>query len=99
MSSLKRSLKRQNKDKAKKSAKKEMATKVALFDKLPDECLACEKSFDKTNKEMVTTWNVVVREEEKIVRLYCPACWEKAVEILEDFKKHLEGKKENEIPK
>ena len=87
--SLERKLNRSKAKKAKKHAEKEMSVKVALFDKLPDECLTCEKSFDKTNKEMVTTWNVVVREEEKIVRLYCPTCWKKAIEILEDFKNHL----------
>ena len=69
-----------------------MATKVALFGKLPDKCLTCEAPFDKTNKEMVTTWSVVVREKEDLVRLYCPGCWTKAVEIIEEFKKHLEEK-------
>jgi len=90
--SLERKLNRSKTKKAKKQAEKEMAVKVALFDKLPDKCLTCESPFDKKNKEMVTTWNVVVREEEKTVRLYCPTCWKKAMKILEDFKKHLEEK-------
>ena len=90
--SLERKLHRDKAKKAKKQAEKEMAVKVALFDKLPDKCLTCEKPFDKKNKEMARTWNVVVREEEKAVRLYCPTCWKKAIEILEDFKKHLEEK-------
>jgi len=90
--SLERKLNRSKTKKAKKQAEKEMAVKVALFDKLPDKCLTCESPFDKKNKEMVTTWNVVVREEEKTVRLYCPTCWEKAIEILEDFKAHLKEK-------
>ena len=69
-----------------------MATKVALFEKLEDKCLMCEKRFDKMNKEQVMTWSVVVRQEEETVRLYCPDCWDKAVEIVQNFKKHLEDK-------
>ena len=49
MSSITRKFKRKNKLKEKKDAKKAMATKVALFGKLPDKCLTCEKDFDKTN--------------------------------------------------
>jgi len=92
MSSLERKLARQKASKAKKEAEKEMATKVALFGKLPDECLTCEDPFDKTNKEMVTKWSVVVHQEEDTVNLYCPTCWEKAIRIVEDFKKRLEEK-------
>ena len=88
--SLERKLRRSKANKAKKSAEKDMAAKVALFDKIPDKCLTCEEPFDKMNKEQVTTWSVVVRQEEGTVRLYCPECWEKAVSIIEDFKKHLE---------
>jgi len=90
MSSFTRKMKRQKK----KDAEKAMATKVTLFGKLPDKCLTCEEPFDKTNKEMVTTWNVVVHEKEDVVRLYCPTCWEKALQIIEDFKKHVEKKNE-----
>ena len=68
MSSITRKFKRQKERKNKKDAEKEMAVKVALFEKLPDECLTCELPFDKTNKEMVTTWSVVVREEENLLR-------------------------------
>ena len=69
--------------------------KTALFGKLPDKCLTCEEPFDKTNKEMVMTWNVVVREKEEAVHLYCPPCWEKAIEILRDFEERLEVLKEH----
>tara|TARA_R110002110_G_scaffold104349_2_gene263188 strand:+ start:1149 stop:1436 length:288 start_codon:yes stop_codon:yes gene_type:complete len=94
--SLERKLRRAQVKKSKKSVEKEMAAKVALFDKLPDECLTCGTPFDKKDKEMVISWNVVVRQEEEVVRLYCPGCWEKAAEIVEDFKKHWEKKKETE---
>ena len=91
--SLERKLKRKKAHKAKKSAEKEMAIKVALFGKLGDKCLTCEKRFDKMNKEQVATWSVVVRQEEEAVRLYCPECWDKAIEIVQNFKEHLENKK------
>ena len=90
--SFSRKLRRAQAGKAKKLAEKELAVKVALFGKIPNKCLTCEESFDKTNKEMVTTWSVVVREKEDAVRLYCPTCWEKAVQIIEDFKKRIEEK-------
>ena len=47
--------------------------------------IVCHAPFDKTNKEMVKSWNVVVREKEKIVRIYCPSCWNKAKKLLEEF--------------
>ena len=75
-----------------KEGNKELETKIALFGKLPDECLTCEKPFDKTNKDMVMSWNVVVHGDQEVVRLYCPECWSKAMEITEDLKKRLEEK-------
>jgi len=67
-----------------KQAKKEMKQKLAMFDKLADECAACQKHFDKKSKEDVTTWSVVVREKEEIVRLYCPECWAMAKKIIKE---------------
>ena len=90
MSSIERKYRRKKTVKAKKAAEKEMATKIALFGQLPECCLTCEKPFDKTNKEMVTSWNVVVRHETEKVNLYCPECWERAKEIINDFKKKIE---------
>ena len=75
-----------------KEGNKELETKIALFGKLPDECLTCEKPFDKMNKDMVMSWNVVVHGDQEVVRLYCPECWSKAMEITKDFKKRLEEK-------
>jgi len=90
--SLERKLKRKKAVKAKKGAEKEMATKVALFGKIEDKCLTCAKPFDKMNKEQVKSWYVIVREEEGAVRLYCPPCWDRALEMVQNFKKHLEEK-------
>ena len=49
-----------------KDGNEELATKVALFGKLPEECTACNAAYDKNDKKMATTWNVVVREQERI---------------------------------
>ena len=84
MGSLKRKMAR-SALKAQKKAEKKMAKKLMMFDMLDDECAACQKPFDKKSKEHATTWNVVVREQEKLVRLYCPECWDKANKIIEEF--------------
>ena len=56
----------------------ELAEKMFLFNKLPNECSACTKEFDKKDRDMVSSWSVVVRSDEQQVRLYCPSCWEAA---------------------
>ena len=71
--------------KGKKRAEKELATKVALFGKLPNKCLTCEQPFDKLNREQVMSWNVVVRQQEEKVHLYCPDCWDNAQQIVKDY--------------
>ena len=70
---------------AKKGGNKELSEKIFLFNQIPDECLTCMKPFDKEDKQMVMEWNVVVREEEKVVRLYCPDCWQKATKFVEEL--------------
>ena len=72
----------------KKNQNKEVEQKLGLFEKIPKNCLTCDKKFDKLNKEMVMSWSVVVREKEEEVRLYCPTCWDKATELA---KKHFEA--------
>jgi len=69
----------------KKKAEQEVKDTLGLFDKIPTECLTCKKSFDKKNKEMVTSWSVVVRKTEKMVRLYCPECWDMAIKIVKEY--------------
>ena len=56
----------------------ELAEKMLLFNKLPNECSACTKWFDKKDRDMVSSWSVVVRSDEQQVRLYCPTCWKAA---------------------
>ena len=79
---------RRESQKKMKKEDKEMAQKVALFGKMSDHCDACMAEFDKTDKKMVSTWNVVVREEEEIVRLYCPACWNVATKVAKDYEEN-----------
>ena len=70
------------------SEQTEVEEKLGLFDKIPEECLTCRKPFDKTNKQMVMTWSVVVREAKGIVRLYCPTCWKKAQDFIAQSHTH-----------
>jgi len=81
---------------AKKDGNSELDEKVALFGKLEDECLTCSLPFDKKDKNMVQSWKVVVREQEGKVNLYCPECWDKAINLLEGFRKHIEEKKKDD---
>jgi hypothetical protein len=85
MGSLSRKMKRRALAKQQKETQKDVAQKMNMFERLPDKCSACEKTFDKQNKEMVMTWSVVVRAEEQVVRLYCPECWDKAKKIIKEF--------------
>ena len=75
----------------KKDGTEEVAEKVALFGKLEDECLVCAKPFDNKDKEMVMSWSVVVREKEEKVNLYCPECWNGALEMLQQAKEEILG--------
>ena len=61
-------------------AQEKMATQVAQFSKLPQACDACQKEFEKKNREMVESWSVVVKQE--VVRLFCPECINKTKEAL-----------------
>jgi len=89
MSNINRKLKRQQE----KEAKKDLKEKIGLFNKLGEECLVCQKDFDKKNKEMVTTWSVVVKED--TVRLYCPECWDRANNLIKDIKDGYTNAKTN----
>jgi hypothetical protein len=70
-------------------SQKEMASKVALFGKIGEECLVCQKPFDKTSKEMVKSWYVIVRNESKEVNLYCPPCWQSGSEMVKDIQEKV----------
>ncbi len=83
----KKKLKRAAKKKKDKTVAQESQTKMkkqmGMFDRLPDECSACGKHFPKT-REAHMTWRVVVRTEQKQVRLFCPECQERAAQLVEN---------------
>jgi len=81
---------------AKTDGNEELESKVALFGKLPNLCLTCQKPFDKKNKEMVMSWTVIVKEEKEEVWLYCPECWEMGQEMVKNFAEHLKEKYEED---
>ncbi len=59
-----------------------ISEQMSLFGKLPNKCNTCDNAFDKQDREMVSTWNVVVIQE--TVRLFCPECIQKTKEALEN---------------
>ncbi len=59
-----------------------LTEKISQFDKMPQQCSACQKAFDKKDKDMVKSWSVVVKQE--VVRLFCPDCIKAAKEILKN---------------
>jgi Zn finger protein HypA/HybF involved in hydrogenase expression len=77
-----------------KQAEKDLKQKLGLFDQLPEECLACAEPFDRENREQVMSWNVVVKRDPDVVRLYCPDCWSKAVSVVQDFDKRIRERAE-----
>ncbi len=86
MGSADRKLKR----KQKRKKEKDIGGALDLFDLLGDQCEACEKPYDKKDKEMVSTWSVVVRKKEKVVRLYCPECWQFATNLIKEVEENDE---------
>jgi hypothetical protein len=77
-----------------KQTQRDLKEKMNMFDHLPENCLTCLEPFDKRNREQVQSWFVVVKNEEQKVRLYCPVCWQKAKDIVEDFRKRVEERNE-----
>ena len=80
--------------KTQKQIQKDLDQKMGLFDQLPEECLACQEPFDRQDREQVMSWNVVVKKEQGIVRLYCPDCWSKAQEVIRDFREHIQEREQ-----
>ena len=85
MGSLKRKMHRAQAKKTEKDTEKQMKRQLMMFDKLEDNCAACDKPYDKKSKEHAATWNVVVKEQKKLVILYCPECWDKANKLIEEI--------------
>jgi len=80
--SLKRKLRRKKTIKEKKDASRRLAGRIASFQNIPNKCLTCHCAFDRLDKEQAKTWHVIVKQQEAIVRLYCPTCWDKTIEFV-----------------
>ena len=65
-----------------------IADRMTLFGHLPESCSACKEPFDKSNKDMVFSWKVLVRENQESVSLFCPNCIKKTQEILDESAKN-----------
>jgi len=72
---------------AKKAGNKDIEEKMKLFSRLGDKCRICDSPFDKTDMNQLSEWMVIVRKSERKLNLYCPPCWDKAKNAVEDFKK------------
>ena len=65
---------RQQRRAMKKVMGKESSTIIDMMLNMPAECSDCQAAFDKTNREMLDTWTVSVKYDQKNIGLYCPAC-------------------------
>jgi|TARA_Y100000034_G_C6872351_1_gene398455 hypothetical protein len=81
--SIKKKIARKKAIDKKKEAEKKLSSRLMMFDKIPEKCLACEEIFDKKSKDMAMSWHVTVREES--VRLFCPNCWQKARDVINEY--------------
>lgn len=53
----------------------EASSSIDLMLKIAEQCLTCNKPYDKMSKEMAKTWFVEVYKADKKVNLYCPDCF------------------------
>lgn len=72
-------------NKSHKNIEKDIKQKLNMFDRIPESCSACSKPFDRKDREQVSTWSVVVKNEQSVVNLYCPTCWTKATEAVKEY--------------
>jgi hypothetical protein len=93
---LNRAQRRAAEKEARRSGNHELEEKISLFSKLPKMCLTCFAPFDNKNREQVMSWHVVERTKEGHVHLYCPSCWDRAIELAEDFVKRIIEKQNKE---
>jgi len=89
-------IKKKSWKKALKEVQKDLTKKIGLFDRMGDECITCGDFFDKTDIEQVRNWHVAVRPNQEKVNLYCPDCWQRAIDTIKDFRSRVEGRIKNE---
>ena len=84
----KKKLKRAAKKKKEKAQSQDVTAKLNkqmnMFERMPTHCSACQEEFPKT-REAHMSWQVTVRNKEQQVRLFCPACQEKAKQVVEKY--------------
>ena len=80
---LKRAAKKKKEKANAQEAQQKLKKQLGLFDKLPGRCSACHKDFPRT-REAHMSWQVVVRNEQEMVSLFCPECQEKAKKVVEN---------------
>jgi len=71
--------------KERKIAEEALKRKTSMFLDIPEKCCVCEAAFDRRSKEMAQSWQVVVFEERKKIRLTCPDCWSKVKTTMEEI--------------
>jgi len=70
-------LNRKQRRQLRKAVGEKATSTIDLMLTIPDTCSMCQTPFDKTNKEMVTSWFVEVYNSKKKVVLTCPECFNK----------------------
>ena len=80
---IKRAAKKKKEKAASQEAQNKMKKQMGMFDRLPEVCSACDKSFPKT-REAHASWRVVVKTQKEKVWLFCPECQQKAKELVEN---------------
>ncbi len=80
---IKRAKKKKKEKKLVTEQQRRVTNQMNMFDRMPATCSACSEVFPKT-REAHMTWKVTVRNKEQQVRLFCPACLEKAKELAEN---------------
>ena len=70
--------------KERKATQEALKKRASMILDIPEACCVCESAFDKRSKEMAQTWQVVVFEERKKIRLTCPSCWKKVKTAVEE---------------
>ena len=74
---------------ARKAGHDNLAEKIMIINELGDECTYCESPFDKTDAAILDSWMVIARE--KSVNIYCPECWDRVRNTMEEIQNERNG--------
>ena len=88
-------MRRKRAQKFAKQFTKQIKKQLHSFGTMGDECLACQKPFDRKSKEHAESWKIVVRKDKEQTNLYCPVCWQAAQDAI----KQVEEADDNRICK